>query len=391
MPRLHKDLWVLFTSMLLFAMAMSLYSVILPAYIRELGASAVELGLLGSIALALSTASALPGGFMADRFERRRVLLVGWAMCIPVPLIFAYATHWTGLIPGYFLLYFSMFCNSSVQSYIADRSTPENRSQAFTMVFATAYSLGMVFAPTAGGFMAEAWGINSVFWLSFVLYTASTAVMFTIGRSYPEVVTDKSQRFSLKVLPKSYWRYVALFSVGFFVTHLPHSFVTPFLQDVAGADLLLIGMLGSVTALGGVFLAPVLGKAADRLGVTRVMGIGFMVLAACYVLQVLNPVPVFLALVFFARGGASAVQSLMSSAISAVGAARAMGMSFAIYNLVTGLVGTVAPYTAGWLYARNVNAPFLLTALLATCLGVVLLVQKPPRSAPMVVSHIDAG
>jgi MFS family permease len=305
--------------------------------------------------------------------------------------VFAYATHWTGLIPGYFLLYFSMFCNSSVQSYIADRSTPENRSQAFTMVFATAYSLGMVFAPAIGGFMAESWGITSVFWFSFVLYTASTAVMLMIGRSYPEAVTDRSQRFSLRILPRSYWRYVALFSVGFFVTHLPHSFVTPFLQDVVGADLFLIGMLGSVTALGGVFLAPVVGKAADRFGVTRVMGIGFVGLALCYILQVVNPVPVFLALVFFARGGASAVQSLMSSAISGVGAARAMGMSFAIYNLLTGLVGTVAPYTAGWLYAKNVNAPFLLTALLGTGLGVVLLLQKQPNYVPAAAEHIDGG
>lgn len=390
MPKLHRDLWVLFASMLLFAMAMSLYSVILPAYIRELGASAVELGLLGSIALALSTASALPGGFMADRYERRLVLLIGWAMCIPVPLVFASATHWTGLIPGYVLLYFSMFCNSSVQSFIADRSTAENRSQAFTMVFATAYSLGMVFAPAAGGFMAQAFGINSVFWLSFVLYTASTLVLFLAGKSYPEGGRDAFRRFSLRSLPRAYWSYVALFSIGFFVTHLPQSFVTPFLLDVAQADLFAIGILGSVTALGGAFLAPLAGKAADRLGVTRVMGFGFLGLALCYLLQVLYPVPVFLALVFFARGGASSVQSLMSSAISGLGAARAMGMSFAIYNLVTGLVGTLAPYTAGWLYARNVNSPFLLTALLATGLGVVLIIKTPTQATPVDKAHIDA-
>ena len=389
MPKLHRDLWVLFASMLLFAMAMSLYSVILPAYIRQLGASAVELGLLGSIALALSTAAALPGGFLADRFERRKMLLIGWAMCIPVPLVFAYATHWTGLIPGYVLLHFSMFCNSSFQSFVADRSTLKNRSQAFTMVFATAFSLGMVFAPALGGFIAQARGINSVFWLSFALYTASTLVLLLAGKSYPERARDQSQRFSLQLLPRAYWSYVALFSVGFFILLLPQSFITPFLQDVAGANLFLIGILGSVTALGGVFLAPMMGKAADRLGVTRVMGIGFIALAVCYILQVVNPVPAFLVFVFFARGGASAVQSLMSSAISGLGATRAMGMSFAIYNLATGLVGTAAPYTAGWLYSRNVNSPFLLTAGLATCLGLVLLVKTPPQATSSVVTHID--
>ena len=379
MPRLQKDLWVLFSSMLLFAMAMGLYSVILPAHIRNLGASSVQLGLLGSIALAMSTASALPGGYMADRFERRSVLLIGWVMCIPVPIIFAYASHWTGLIPGYFLLHFSMFCNASMQSYISDKSTPETRGQAFTMVFASAFSMGMVFAPTLGGYMAEVWGITTVFWLSFGLYTASTLVLLMASRSYPRKADPLSKRFSLRSFSRQYWFFVACFAFGIFVINLPFSFITPYLQDVVGADLLLIGLLGSVTALGGALLAPFLGKAADRIGVIRILGVGFLTLALCYYLQAVTPVPVLLAVIFFVRGGASTVMSLMSSAISRVGLAQAMGMSFAVYNLMTGLAGTVAPYTAGWLYEQSPAMPFFATAGLAFVLGVFLLVKGQPE------------
>jgi len=107
MPKLHKDLWVIYISLLLFALAVGLYSVIMPAYIRELGATSVQLGLLGSIAMAMATLSAIPGGLWADRFERRRLMLIGWAMCIPVPLIYAFSHHWLWLIPGYFLFNFS--------------------------------------------------------------------------------------------------------------------------------------------------------------------------------------------------------------------------------------------------------------------------------------------
>ena len=365
---MDKDLWIIYISMLFFSVGMGLYIVILPAYIRDLGASAVQLGLLGSIAMAMSTAAAIPGGLWADRYERRTLMIVGWAMCIPVPLVFAFAKVWWALIPGYFLFNFSMFCNSSLQLYVASRTRPETRSFIYTFVF-SAYSVGMVFAPTLGGFVAENWGIRMVFGMSLVSYSLSTLALFFIAPSHPERNGMPTKLPRIGDFPRTYWYYVLLFSLSWFAINIPFSFNTLFLQDVGKLDLLTIGLLGSASAVGGAVLSPFLGRAADKGGAVKILGSGLILVALTYLLQITLPFRTFLIIAFLVRGGAGAVMSLMTAIISGAGNKASLGMSFAVYNLMTGLASTVAPYTAGWLYGSNPNAPFVLSIVIAFTLG----------------------
>ena len=315
MPKMDKDLWIIYIALFLFAVAVGLYSVIMPAYIRELGASSVQLGLLGSIAMAMTTAAAIPGGLWADRYERRSLLIVGWAMCIPVPLFFAFAKTWWALIPGYFLFNFSMFCNPALQSYVASRTNPENRGFIYTFVF-SAFSVGMVFAPTLGGFIAENWGIRSVFWLSLVFYTLSTTSFFFITPSHPKKTTRTTRLPRVIDFPPQYWRYVFLFALGSFAMNIPFSFNTPYLQDVGKLDLFTIGMLASVSAIGGAIFSPFLGKAADKGGALKILGVGLILVGFTYLIQIALPFKLFFMFAFFLRGGAGAVMSLMTSIIS---------------------------------------------------------------------------
>lgn len=378
MPRLPKDLWVVYTSLLLFALAMGLYSVIMPAYVRELGASSVELGLLGSIALAMGTLSAIPGGLWTDRFERKRLMLIGWAMCIPVPLIYAFARHWLWLIPGYFLFNFSMFSNSAMQAYISAKADEGNRSFTFAFVNSS-FSMGLVFSPTVGGFLAQRFGIRGTFWVSLVLYTLSTMVLLLLSPSYPEREEAASRSPVKRSYSRQFWLLVCMFALVWFVMNLPVSFNTPFLLDVAQLDLLRVGFLGSIAAMGGAFFAPLLGRFADKYGAVRVLGICLCVTAITYFVQLSSQALLGLAIAFLIRGGFSAVMSLMTAVISGISDRRAVGMSFAMFNLATGLAATLAPYTAGWLYARDARYPFMLTIALALATGAYFAVRAANR------------
>lgn len=369
MPKIKRDLWVIYISLLFFSLGMGLYSVIMPAYIRELGATSVQLGLLGSIAMAIGTISAIPGGLWTDRYDRRKLMIIGWTMCIPVPLIYAFARHWLWLIPGYFFFNFSMFSNAAMQAYITSKTDNTNRGFTFTFVMSS-FSMGMVFAPTLGGFLAEHYGIRGTFWVSLLFYTLSTAALFFLSPSYPEhAVQARAKGNYLRSYPPEFWRVVLTFSLVWFVLNLPFSFNTPFLQDIAKLDLLRIGLLGSFAAVGGAILSPFLGKAADKAGPTRVLGMCLCVTAITYTLQITAPSLAVLAVVFMVRGGFGAVMSLMTSVISGVSDSRAVGMSFAMFNLSTGLAATLAPYTAGWLYSQNARYPFILTVVLAAVVG----------------------
>lgn len=378
MPKLPRDLWIIFISLLFFSSGLGLYSVIMPAYIRDLGASSLELGLLGSLAMAVSTAVALPGGMWADRFERRKLMIISWAMCIPVPLIFALAEHWLWLIPGFVLFNLSMFSNAAMQSYIASKCPPETRSFTFTLVH-TAFPIGMIMAPTMGGFLAEQWGIRSVFWVSLAFYSISTLVLTQLSPSYP---VGSRARVAVVLDPRSYprpfWQLVLTFSLVWFIISIPMSFNTPFLQDVARFDLLTIGFLGSVAAIGGATLTPFIGRAADSRGTWRILALCLFVLALTFIVQLYTSVVSILVVAFFVRGGTNVVMSLMMALVTGAADPKSMGMSFALYNMTGGLAATLSPYVDGWLYARHPAFPFVATIVLAVCLGLYFVGKAQP-------------
>ena len=376
MPKLPKDLLVIYFSLLFFAVGTGLYSVIMPAYIRELGASAVELGLLGAIAMAFGAVAALPGGIWTDRYERRRLMLIGWAMCVPAPLIFAFAPNWMWLTPGYFLINFSMFSTNAMQAYMTSRSLPSERSFVFATVH-SAFSVGMIFAPTLGGFLAEQWSMGVTFAASLIFYTLSTCILLGLAPNPPTAGIAKAPlRLDPRLYPKRFWLLVIVFVCVWYVMFLPFSFNTPYLQDVARLSLLSIGLLGSIAAIGGALIAPMLGRIADSVGTWRVLGCCLLVFAFTYVIQLLYPTLAVLAIVFFVRGGTNAMMSLMSAVVSGVVEERMLGMCFAMYNLATGFATVLAPYTAGWMYTESVQAPFMLAAALAVVLGGTMLAAE---------------
>ncbi len=368
MPRLNKDLWFFYVSLLFFAMAMGVYSTLLPAYVRSLGASPVNLGLLGTIGMAFSTLAALPGGYWADKYDRRTLMIIGWAMCVPVPLIFAFAPTWQLMIPGYFLFYFSMFSNTAMQAYVAHKADPENVSFTFTFVF-SAFSVGSIISPTLGGWLSQALGMKAVFGVSFLFYLLSTSAVFFMTPDKPQAKPGQ-KRTSLKAaLTPTLLRYTMIFTLIMFIVNLPFSFITPYMQDVAQYDLLRIGMLGSLSALGGVFLAPLMGRLGDRLGAFTAIGLALLMLSLAYGLQLSVTVWPLYMLAFIIRGGAGSINSLMTSQVGKIASAEVAGMTFALYNLSTSIGSTFAPYAAGQLYDWSPRAPFTITAVAALLLG----------------------
>jgi MFS family permease len=180
--------------------------------------------------------------------------------------------------------------------------------------------------------------------------------------------------------PRRFWLLVLVFVFVWYIMFLPFHFNTPYLQDVARLSLLSIGLLGSVAAVGGALLAPLLGRLADKIGTWRVLGGCLIVFAATYVVQLLHPSLPVLALVFFLRGGTGVMMSLMTALISGAVDETTLGMSFAMYNLTTGLATAVAPYTAGWLYTESVHAPFALAVALSVVLGGAMLMGRRVRA-----------
>lgn len=374
MPRLKRDLWFFYFSLLFFSLAFGLYSIFLPAYIRNLGASPVNLGLLVSIGMGISTLAALPGGWLTDRYDRKRLMIIGWCMCIPVPIIFSLAKTWQWLIPGYILFYLSMFSNTPMQAYIADKADPGNVASTFTIVFSS-FSLGNILSPAVGGWLTSFVSLRTIFFISFVLYGISTLIMCGMSPDKPHHAAHQSSGSWKRALKPELVTYIVLFTLVMTVLNLPLSFITPYMQDVASFSLLRIGLLGSLASLGAVLLAPLIGRVGDRYGIFLALGCSLVLLATAYGMQLgWNLLPMY-GIAFLMRGGSGSLNSLMTSQIGKIADKEAVGMSFAFYNLATSMGATIAPYVAGQLYSRSPRYPFMLTAILAIALACYFLLR----------------
>jgi len=88
---LDRDLKLLFISTFIGAFGDGLYFYILPLYVRELGAKPVEVGIFFSVIILATAFTSLLGGFLADKYDRKKIMIAGWLIWMPVPILFSLA------------------------------------------------------------------------------------------------------------------------------------------------------------------------------------------------------------------------------------------------------------------------------------------------------------
>ncbi len=136
------------------AISFQWYRTYVSIYMVALGVTAVQLGWLESILIFTQFISTLMGGYFADRFGRKRMLVVFDILCWGVPMaLYAVAQNpWYFLI-GRFINGFVYIVVPSFQCLFVEDVPAEHRVAVFRMVqFLT--SGARLLAPVAGGLVA---------------------------------------------------------------------------------------------------------------------------------------------------------------------------------------------------------------------------------------------
>src|SRR5437879_10255895 len=88
---LPRDLRLLFVSLFLWTFGLGIYNYVWSIYLIELHANFEQVGLVSSIGFVSAALSMIPGGVLANKYDAKTLLIVGWAMSIPLPIIFYYS------------------------------------------------------------------------------------------------------------------------------------------------------------------------------------------------------------------------------------------------------------------------------------------------------------
>jgi MFS family permease len=341
---------------------LGLYNYVWPLFLQDLSADPGQVGIVFAIGFLAAAVSMFPGGILANKYELRALLIAGWALSIPPPLLYYFAGNWTDVIPGMIIFQVSAFNIPAFNAYIAGATDKSRTGSSFGIVWAS-FPLGFVFSPAIGGLLLTWITIREIFLLSFVLFTVSTIILFWIRRQPP--VKTSGPSFSLE-LPKNRAEIVLLvFLTGAAIAYSiasPSAFVPLFFHDVLSLSPTAIQILGSIQSLGQTAFAFLLGSRADVRSRGRTMALGIIVSATGIVGIVLTRNLLLVFPLMFLLGSARASSYIAYSILAFIrsGASRAGGYGF--YLTLENLGFMAGSYIGGFLYSISPMDGFVVAA-----------------------------
>lgn len=366
--RSYPDLWRLFWSNVLWSTGAGLYYFVWPNYVRDLGGSPQAIGYLTGLMYGVMALTLFPGGWLADRCERRKVMLANWALAALAPLLYARARTWPELIPGVFL-YALFFGWPAMEAYVSDLVPPESLGRAFALTN-SGYALGALFAPLLGAGLLSLVGMRGLFLLAFLAFLGSTTLIGLMRPQKPiphAVASDPGWNRSL--LP---WILVLVVTSAASAGARP--FLAPFLEDVLGLNRALTLACGSLLALGEFLLAWPLGHASEKSHVRAI----FLALGVCAMGAGLFLLPYGFVPGLFLIGADRVVYSLLRSLIG-VQVRGGRGRIFATTQILATGAEALAPLATGWLYSLNPHGPLMFFRFVFTSFAVFLLIWPRVR------------
>lgn len=181
------------------AIGIGLMVPIMPDLIREVNGGGMSQAAVwgGVLATTYAVMQFLFGpviGGLSDRFGRRPVLLISLTVMSANYVIMALAGSIWLLLIGRFVGGVTAATQATASAYMADISTPEERTKNFGLVGA-AFGAGFVIGPLMGGFLAE-YGTRAPFWAAAFLAAGNAAFGWVV---FKETITaDKARPLNLR-------------------------------------------------------------------------------------------------------------------------------------------------------------------------------------------------
>ena len=372
---------------------------LLPLYAQSLGAAPVELGLLTSSFAITNAIGQLAAGFLAERFEMRRLLAAGIGSYAVANFLIALSgtagalilfRSVAGLGGGVMLI--------GERLYLAQLVEPAGLGFANGLLSA-AGSAGTVAGPALGGLVA---GLDLR--LPFILVGVTSAVA-TVGALFlpkprrltvPEGVADAEAALvqppeAASVASRRQSRQLfTLLLVMLGLNAAFGGFITtygPFAEEHLGWSTAQIGIVFALFGIGSILLGPWLARQADLRGRRNVALIGTLpVLAFSFAYWLELPEPILYGVSILAGAGVTTVSSawfaMLADATEGGRRGRRFGLVAAISNLGIVIGATVA--AVAWEASGNPGVGFIVAAVAVVVCALALLALPRDRPQPAI-------
>ena len=369
-------------------------------FILKLGATNEILGLLVMVETLGGMFFQIPGGVLADRYGRKRVIIASAILGFGSPLIYLFAGDWIQLVPAMLLTSTASLSRGAMNALIAESLPTDKRGAGFAAI-SFVQKIPNVFTGIIGGVIMDHFGVIpgvrivltgviGVSALSVVIYW-----MFLEETLLPESRKDTKLELNLGSIrelgsmPREAWVLTIVAGLSSFSVRMVFSFTVPYVINIMGLSKTEYGAISTVVSLVSMFLTLPGGVLSDRIGrkqtvvISRVIAslstIGILLSTSVLTLgafRVTGSIGSGLGGTFMRVRGGPVWQALVADMTPAEGRARMMGLM----GTFVSIIGTPASYVGGYL-TDNVSpeAPFYVSFALNTVGTLLILLLLKPK------------
>lgn len=334
-----------------------------PKYLEGLGAPITAVGLYGTLRDFVDGVYQYPGGWITDRYGRRRALLLFTGIAAAGYVVYMTAPSWPYVIGGLFLVMgWSSMANPTLFAVIGDSLPKQKRAFGFTLQ-AILKRIPIAAAAGLGGLAIATWGVLAgvrATLAATLFFAALTAIVaFQIRLPSTPAMQSSVKAGLWGLLPSQLKRLLASDILVRMCEGMVDVLVILYATNIIGVSAAQFGVLVSVQAVTSMLVYVPAARIADRIGRKPFVITTFLFFA-------LFPVSVALS-----TGFSSLVAAFVIGGLREIGepARKAMIVDFALpefrgrmvglYYFVRSLSITPSAFVGGLLWRISPAAPFI--------------------------------
>jgi MFS family permease len=354
----RRDMRLLFLANLIWGLGFNMYLGFFPIFLRSNGTDNYWISVVMSIPGFFGILSLL-GGFLADRIDRKALLIFGWAVTIPAPLVWSLTNQFGLIIAGQVIYSLTEICIPAIALYIMDYNTEDNKLFAFSLV-SMAGTIGSVVAPSIGGLFIQWIGIRGLFAAVFILFVIATSCLLPISSQKP-LYGGRAEKIRRKPLDHFQWlkEFKAILPFVVFLALLPpilniaEPYLPLFLKEYRNLSEGLIGIHYSLFFLGSSLLTWLLGNNSRKMPFQRTILIASGISLCSSVLFLTGSGSAALLIAFLLRGVNKSMPILTHGYFSSQLTGRNKGLLYAIMISIESFMIGMSAYPGAILYKLN--------------------------------------
>ena len=370
----------------LLALGENLWKRFLPKYLEALGAPVTAIGLFGTCQDALDGLSQYPGGWIADRYGRRRALVLFVALAAIGYALYWWAPAWPVVFAGLvFAVAWSSMASPTLFAVIGDALPRERRAVGFT-VQSILRRIPIVLAPTLGGLAIAAYGIVDGVRLGLAVTIGLAVLTLAAVRRVDIPVTRDEAPTRIgavwRAMPRPLRRLLASDILIRTCEGLVDVFLVLYAIDVIGIGAPSYGVLVAVQAVTSIVSYLPVARLADRSGRKPFVIATFVAFAAFPVAVVLARDFPTLVVAFVVGGlreiGEPARKAMIVDLVHPSLRARSIGL----YYLIRSVSIAPAAFVGGLLWTITPALPFWTAGAIGLAGVIVFAATVEERDAP---------